>query len=55
MTKNTGWKMRSYDCFFYRGVVPLQVLKQLEARTGKRVYQLFDYVCGVSTGNLLYR
>ena len=36
-----------------RGLIPAHVLKEVEAKTGRRVADLFDLVAGTSTGGIL--
>jgi patatin-like phospholipase/acyl hydrolase len=47
------FRILSIDGGGLRGIVPIQILKEVEKRTGKSIFQSFDLFAGTSTGGLL--
>ena len=36
-----------------KGLVQIEMLRQIEQRTGKRIVELFDWIVGTSTGGII--
>ena len=36
-----------------QGIAIVRLLKQIELRTQRRIHELFDLICGTSTGGIL--
>lgn len=36
-----------------KGLATVQILKEIERGTGKQIHEMFDLVCGTSTGGML--
>lgn len=47
------FKILSIDGGGIRGIIPAIILAEIEKRTGKRIFELFDLIAGTSTGGIL--
>lgn len=48
-----GLRILSMDGGGMKGLATVQILKEIEKGTGKPIHELFDLICGTSTGGML--
>ena len=51
--KRAGSRVLCLDGGGIRGLIQLEVLSQLEKKTGRKITELFDWIIGTSTGGLI--
>ena len=52
-SKKSGCRILCLDGGGVRGLVQIEMLRQIEQRTGKRIVELFDWIIGTSTGGVV--
>ncbi|KAG6691553.1 hypothetical protein I3842_10G068800 [Carya illinoinensis] len=48
-----GLRILSMDGGGMKGMATVQILKEIEKGTGKQIHEMFDLICGTSTGGML--